>query len=1754
MMRRSHKPRAWARAIALITALALSLVAATVSQQAGTVGASPGPPSKPILWSPENDFTLIDNTPHFEWVKGENADNHRFLIDNDSNFSTPNENRVFTSENNYTIANENALVNGIYYWKVIAKNAENENSSNTWIFKIDTTATGVQTCRATNITGNSAALNAKYYGTTANVNLKFKFKGEQECYTENENENWHLSDWLFTSPESPDITGNWENRTFRTRENFPENFGYENIGSTQLDVDTVIVGSKFSCPAGTANGITVYIKNQTQELAYIKCAIYDSSLNYVGGTEEAELATGTNWRSPLFPVDNKPTLTAGDYWLFVWGNAGYGETIAYYDNGSDNQGLSKSLAYGEWPATIESPTYTNRKFSIYCDFYVSIENVPTSTKVIAAYDSSAADNAIADYKCDGDKDWIEFENAENAIGVNGGKIKVCQGHYYFNHDSSSFCWYVKSEISIVGDNKDNTIIYFHDKDGLNFIKSGMKVATGEKNILIKNITVSGSLEEEVDIEQNGIWILGTNVVIDNCNVNSISGIGIYLETTTTSNSNLWVKNCVVNRTGDQGICDAKHGIQGNDYILNNTVIEGGISSVHYPYGGHGISIWAVENVVVANNKIENSGRAGIYVTSYFDWISKNDNVQGNEIKASGRFVLYPSIFIEAGGTLENTKNVNIRVRGNKIRDFYGISLNDKTENCLIENNSFYNTVIAFKDNYGAGHSTLNNQISHFFDNYYTNWENISSENYSKNVTNLKGANYYGFKVLSKKDSTENEGKWKFFTTTVSKPILISPPNGSFITDRTPLFEWSGNAASYKIQISIHENFDNVIEQTTVNLYYQRTENLLDNHYYWRVIAYSGELSETSDIFTFFYGLLQPVLFQPQNGITTQDNTPTFQWTCSNADNYRLLVDNDSDFTSPEENHLFGATDNTYTVVTPLADENYSWKVVALAAGMENSSAIWTFIIDTTPPSKPILVSPENNKFDNILTQTFTWTWPENGVAFHIQIDDENGFTSPLLENTTLVDNSYVFVFSSDGNYWWRVRARDSALNWSDWADNFKLTIENVSDTTAPISFVNPISPYWDNSTPRTVAATASDASGVARVALYYRFSTDNSSWGAWTWYENDNVSPWSWSFAFPSGNGHYQFYTTARDNSVNHNEEPPPGAKDAFCGLDNVPPSAPFLVWPANGENIGGNNTPNLDWNPVSENSTPVRYYLQVDDAGDFSSPNVDVNTTADNYKISLPQTSKRYYWHVMARDNAGNWGSWSGAYYFDVYFAPPPPEDTTPPVSSVNAISPYWGNASPRTVTATATDDMSGVARVALWYRFSADNSGWGSWTWYENDNASPWSWSFAFSGGNGYYEFYSTARDVAGNEEAAPAAKDAMCGFDNTPPSAPSLLEPSDGATLTNRRPTFRWSVVTDNGLVLYHIQVANNPGFAAPVIDFYWLIDNYYTPTSDLINDNYYWHVRAKDGPGNIGSWSGVWTFEIVAANQPPATSNLLTQGLTDPTHLTTLTPTFSWTYTDADGNPQTHYEIWVGTASGLDNMWNSGQVAGSVTSKVYGGAALSRGVTYYIQVRTRDGMDWGAWATGTFRINTPPTAPTGWTDLGLNLDTVTPTISWTKGMDAEDAVTTYVYVGTTSVPTAVETYTTGSSCQIGKTIFLSSNQLYYYRLRSWDGYEWSDYTTPADQFKVIVEPSLWDKLIRGDWWGAILGVFGNWILPALYLLAIGLAYVKSQDSVTTSLVMVAIAAPLAALLPMEVRYFFAVMAIIGTAGALYKVFRK
>ena len=110
------------------------------------------------------------------------------------------------------------------------------------------------------------------------------------------------------------------------------------------------------------------------------------------------------------------------------------------------------------------------------------------------------------------------------------------------------------------------------------------------------------------------------------------------------------------------------------------------------------------------------------------------------------------------------------------------------------------------------------------------------------------------------------------------------------------------------------------------------------------------------------------------------------------------------------------------------------------------------------------------------------------------------------------------------------------------------------DVTDPVSACNVTGGYWHNSLPLTITATASDSeSGLAQVRLWYAYSVDNVTFGAYQIAGTDTAAPWSFTFDFPAGEGYYRFYSQATD--AVGNPEAVPASPDVRYGYDVTDPA-----------------------------------------------------------------------------------------------------------------------------------------------------------------------------------------------------------------------------------------------------------------------------------------------------------------------------------------------------------------------------------------------------------------------------------------------------------------------------------------------------------------------------------------------------------------------------------------------------------------------
>jgi len=147
------------------------------------------------------------------------------------------------------------------------------------------------------------------------------------------------------------------------------------------------------------------------------------------------------------------------------------------------------------------------------------------------------------------------------------------------------------------------------------------------------------------------------------------------------------------------------------------------------------------------------------------------------------------------------------------------------------------------------------------------------------------------------------------------------------------------------------------------------------------------------------------------------------------------------------------------------------------------------------------------------------------------------------------------------------------------------------------------------------------------------------------------------------------------------------------------------------------------------------------------------------------------------------------------------------------------------------------------------------------------------------------------------------------------PLLIWPENGVYLFDITPTFVWTSGIDPSGVTYQIQIDDDASFSSPVYYAVDLTENTRTLPDEnaLALGTYFWRVRAKDGAGNVGNWSSVWTFFVCTQT--------------------------SWVQTDWKGGPKP--ELQVGTwDSTYDNFYDNYKVdwsqAGKVTLKAFPGS--------------------------------------------------------------------------------------------------------------------------------------------------------------------------------------------------------------------------
>lgn len=296
----------------------------------------------------------------------------------------------------------------------------------------------------------------------------------------------------------------------------------------------------------------------------------------------------------------------------------------------------------------------------------------------------------------------------------------------------------------------------------------------------------------------------------------------------------------------------------------------------------------------------------------------------------------------------------------------------------------------------------------------------------------------------------------------------------------------------------------------------------------------------------------------------------------------------------------------------------------------------------------------------------------------------------------------------------------------------------VYDGEPPVSTVGTILPYYRTNPNIPVTYRVTDNySGVAFIDLWYRYDDADSPW-AYTGFRHLSPVTGAGQFNFAATEGKLEFYTIATDNFGN--VEAAPGSPDATACYDVTAPESEIL---STDGTLFFNEAPIPVYYRASDEVSGINlvdlYYRF--NGGSWSYSGL-METGTEGRFLFTPPASKGaglYEFYTVARDNAGNTEAAPTSDFHAVQY------DLEAPTSS--ATGPLFTDVPDIDVEYVASDDLSGVALVGVWYRFAA--GGWVPWLDYFGDSTVG-TIAMTLPYGEGDYYIFTQSVDNAGNIEA--------------------------------------------------------------------------------------------------------------------------------------------------------------------------------------------------------------------------------------------------------------------------------------------------------------------------------------------------------------------------------------------------------------------
>jgi hypothetical protein len=661
-----------------------------------------------------------------------------------------------------------------------------------------------------------------------------------------------------------------------------------------------------------------------------------------------------------------------------------------------------------------------------------------------------------------------------------------------------------------------------------------------------------------------------------------------------------------------------------------------------------------------------------------------------------------------------------------------------------------------------------------------------------------------------------------------------------------------------------------------------------------------------------------------DNFTLEANPITLQYSTNSGANYTTIV-------TGEVNGGF------FTWSAPSLNTDEA-KVKVLAqdvCGNVGSGEGGNFIIDITPPTAPVLLTPSNGSTTNDATTTFTWnasTDNLSGIASYEVMIDTNIITLDATTTYTTPDAL------AEGLHTWKVKAKDGAGWWGEYSATWGFILDITTPEVLSITLKDRLNGSTEYSRYLTVSVEANGVTGVPvsmRMAQDAAF-TDNAT--AWLAYSAQT------EYTLTAGEGSRTVYYKVRDAASN--ESTP---VNQSITVDTVSPTVEsILLKDITTGSTTESNSLTITVEAYGIQGSPTQMRIAQDAGFTTNSTGWVTYVPTTEYTFTAGDGPRPAYYQV--RDIASNE---SNAVTQTIGI------DTSGPSAREIVIKDRVTGSIQYTnslVVSVEVHDVSGSPTQMRIYQLGGYNTGWFTYATTSEFNS--------FTAGEGSRTLYVIMRDSAENESITYGP---TIVIDTQPPSQVTLLTPANNTYTNDTTPTMTWNAATDvtSGVASYEVIIDLTQITTLGAVTTF--------TTADAESQGWHnWKARAKDNAQNWGLYSDTWNLTIETTN-PTVT---LSKPGSGETLAATAGYNITWEAADEYGlkaNPVTLYlssnngSSWSTIQSGIAYVTGEGTYGWTVPSVSSSQCRVS------IEVEDQAGNKGYDMNDGTFTIsNTLPTA--------------------------------------------------------------------------------------------------------------------------------------------------------------------------------------